>query len=85
MEKSTTKSSNILAGERTELALYRTSLAASRSLMAWVRTGLSMNGFGYTIYKFIESLTDRVPPNAARNFGLFLICLGMLLILFGCL
>ncbi len=46
MEKAATKSSSVLAEERTELALYCTALAASRSLMAWVRTGLSMNGFG---------------------------------------
>lgn len=85
MEQAVTKSSTVLAEERTELALYRTTLAASRSLMAWVRTGLSMNGFGYTIYKFIQSFSDQVEPDAARDVGLFLIGLGALSILFGCM
>ena len=85
MEKAATKSSSVLAEERTELALYRTAFAASRSLMAWVRTGLSMNGFGYTIYKFVQSFSDRIEPDAARNLGLFLIVLGTLSILFGCI
>jgi putative membrane protein len=85
MGQAVTKSSNVLAEERTELALYRTALAASRSLMAWVRTGLSMNGFGYTVYKFVLSFADRVEPHAAHHFGLFLIGLGTLSILFGCI
>ena len=53
--------------------------------MAWVRTGLSMNGFGYTVYKFVLSFADRVEPHAAHHFGLFLIGLGTLSILFGCI
>ncbi len=77
-----TKSSNVLAEERTELAVFRTALAASRSLMAWVRTGLSMNGFGYTIYKFIQNFSE-APPHAARRLGLILIGLGTLSIVFG--
>jgi putative membrane protein len=35
------------------LALDRTRMAAERTLMAWVRTALSMIGFGFTIYKFL--------------------------------
>ena len=85
MELAVAKLSNVLAEGRTELALYRTGLAASRSLMAWVRTGLSMNGFGYTIYKFVQSFADQIEPKAARNLGLFLIGLGTLSILFGCI
>lgn len=53
--------------------------------MAWIRTGLSMNGFGYTIYKCVQSFADQIEPNAARNLGLFLIGLGTLSILFGCI
>jgi putative membrane protein len=53
--------------------------------MAWVRTGLSMNGFGYTIYKFIQTFADQVQPSTARNLGLFLIGLGTFSILFGCI
>jgi uncharacterized membrane protein YidH (DUF202 family) len=29
-------------------------MAANRSLMAWVRTGLSLISFGFTRYKFLE-------------------------------
>ena len=76
MEEQAPKSSNVLAQERTELAVYRTALAASRSLMAWVRTGLSMIGFGFTIYKFIQAFADQFQPHTARNVGLFLISLG---------
>ena len=36
------------------LALDRNKLAAERTLMAWVRTALSMISFGFTIYKFLQ-------------------------------
>ena len=85
MDQPVEKSSNVLAQERTDLAVFRTALAASRSLMAWVRTGLSMIGFGFTIYKFLQGLASEVRPNAARNTGLFLIAWGTLSILFGCI
>lgn len=79
------KTADDLAQVRTDLAIYRTTMAASRSLMAWVRTGLSLNIFGYTIYTFLQDFTHKVQPNEARNLGLFLICLGILSILFGCI
>ena len=85
MEQPVERSANVLAQERTDLAVFRTTLAASRSLMAWVRTGLSMIGFGFTIYKFIQGFASEVRPNAARNIGLFLIAWGTLSILFGCI
>jgi putative membrane protein len=85
MEQTATKSSNVLAKERTGLAVYRTALAASRSLMAWVRTGLSMIGFGFTIYKFIQAFADQFSPGAARTVGIFLITLGTVSVIFGCI
>jgi len=85
VEQPVERSANVLAQERTDLAVFRTTLAASRSLMAWVRTGLSMIGFGFTIYKFIQGFASEVRPNAARNIGLFLIAWGTLSILFGCI
>jgi putative membrane protein len=63
------------------LALDRTRMAAERTLMAWVRTALSMITFGFTIYKFLDALQDEstVPvlrPNTPRNLGLILIGIG---------
>ena len=63
------------------MALDRTRLAAERTLMAWVRTALSMITFGFTIYKFLgllqeESTVPVLRPDAPRNLGLTLIGLG---------
>ncbi len=85
IEQTAVRSTNDLAEERTELAARRTALAADRSLMAWVRTGLSMIGFGFTIYKFLQGFGSEIRPNAARNAGLFLIGLGTVSVLFGCI
>jgi len=76
------KSSNELAQDRTDLAVDRTLMAASRSLMAWVRTGLSMIGFGFTIYKFLSNEAQGLVRDP-RNVGLFLIALGIVSIIFG--
>ena len=40
--------------EGTSLALRRSAFAAERTLMAWIRTALSMISFGFTIAKFFE-------------------------------
>src|SRR5260370_32389311 len=59
-------------------------MAADRSLMAWIRTSLSMIGFGFSIYKFFQYLPDELAsgnirrPQAPRNLGLTLIALGTL-------
>ena len=55
-------------------------MAADRTLMAEVRTSLSMIGFGFTIYQTFESLAKSNVlngGNAPRNFSLLLILLGM--------
>ena len=64
----------------TELAQMRTRLAAERTLDAWVRTALSMIGFGFTIAKFLQDFVknaETLNPHAPRNFGLALVCLGI--------
>lgn len=66
------------------MALVRTIMAAERTLMAWVRTAISMIGFGFTIYKFFQFLPAEletrkaVRPDAPRNLGMTLIALGTL-------
>ena len=66
----------------TSLAASRTVMAADRSLMAWVRTGLSMISFGFTIYKVLQGLHDAGVKaghfESPRAVGLFLTALGTL-------
>lgn len=74
------ETANELAERRTNLAIKRTALGADRTLMAWVRTSLSMIGFGFTIYKFLRELAQlensKLPDNGPRNLGLTLVALG---------
>jgi putative membrane protein len=78
---------NQLAAVRTSLSIQRTAMAADRSLMAWVRTGLSMISFGFTIYKVLEGFQEsgRIHPDglSPKNAGLVLIGLGSLSIITG--
>jgi putative membrane protein len=72
------------------LAIDRTRLAAERSLMAWVRTSLSMITFGFTIYKFLQFIRQQsgVPlprPQAPRNLGLALIGIGTFALIAACI
>ena len=71
------------------LAIDRTRMGADRTLMAWVRTALSMIGFGFTIYKFLQALQAQstvpaVVPNAPRNVGLTLIGMGTAALIVAC-
>lgn len=68
------------------LDFQRTILSEERTLMAWVRTSLSMIGFGFTIYRVFTDLTkDDVLPGTSnsspKNFGLLLVLLGTLLLI----
>jgi putative membrane protein len=68
----------------TQLALQRSFLATERTLMAWIRTSISMIGFGFTLAKLFQSLADahvliRGPAGmvwTAEGVGMLLISLG---------
>ena len=71
------------------LALDRTRMAAERTLMAWVRTALSMIGFGFTIYKFLQVIQEQstlpvLRPQAPRNLGLTLTGIGTFAVIIAC-
>jgi putative membrane protein len=69
-----------------DLGYERTRMAADRTLMAWIRTSLSMISFGFSIYKFFQYLRDTsiaassIQHYAPRNFGVALVAVGMFLL-----
>jgi putative membrane protein len=77
-----------LASSRTVLAFERTSFAADRTLMAIVRTSLALIGFGFTIFTFFHTLSEKylqLPAQAPRRFGGALIVLGVIMLILGIL
>ncbi len=71
----------------TELARERSRAAADRTLMAWIRTSLSLIGFGFTIAKVYDYLQEMQPERSIDAigspllFGGSFIVLGMLALL----
>lgn len=78
-----------MAGLRTALAFQRSRLAADRTLMAIMRTSLSMIGFGFTLYTFVTNFIKRedahgvLRQEAPTRFALTMIFLGVLLLVLG--
>ena len=69
-----------------DLGEVRTVMAADRTMMAWVRTALSMFSFSFAIYKFLEGLkVEKLlgMPNSPQHVGLFLSGLGVLSLIMG--
>ena len=67
----------------TRLALDRTWLAHERTMMAWVRTAVSLISFGFTIYKFFQLEIKATAPNphaiiGPRGFALMMISIGLI-------
>jgi putative membrane protein len=62
----------------------RTRLSVERTLMSWVRTAVSLIGFGFAIVQFFERLQQApgtkaaILPSAPRYLGLSLIGCGIL-------
>jgi len=62
-----------------DLGAKRTVMAADRTLMAWIRTSLSMLSFGFTIYKFLQGAVEKDAlrhSNSPEQIGLFLAAMG---------
>ncbi len=64
-------------------AWLNTQMSLQRTLMAGVRTSVSLIGFGFTVAKLFERMQDKVPrglqfrPESPRNLGLTLIAAGV--------
>jgi putative membrane protein len=74
----------------TMLAFERTRVAYERTMMAWIRTATSLITFGFSVYKFFEFEMKGNPSLQTmvvgpRGFGLTLIGVGLLSLLFGTL
>ena len=68
--------------DSTQLAVDRTRLAHDRTLMAWVRTATSLISFGFTIYKFFQTLQEKGEAREGRllgprEFALIMIGIGL--------
>lgn len=65
---------------KTELAKKRNQAAAERTLMAWIRTSLSLISFGFGIDQIVAALNNIAgidnPLRLTRILGLFFISLG---------
>jgi putative membrane protein len=66
-------------------------LAAERTLLAWIRTGLALMGFGFVVARFglflqefeaIQHTSLKQPPGVSLWFGTALIVTGVLVNLF---
>ncbi|HEY1653580.1 MAG TPA: DUF202 domain-containing protein [Candidatus Tumulicola sp.] len=56
----------------------RTRMALERTQMAWIRTGVSLIGFGFTIYQVLDWMPNPRHGDSARDLGLILIATGIL-------
>jgi putative membrane protein len=80
----TTHRFEVRATAADHFAWLRTRLSIERTLMAWVRTSVSLIGFGFTIVQFferfhsMEGVAPALRPQAPRYLGLALIAAGVI-------
>lgn len=76
-----------MSRRRTGMSFQRTRLSADRTLMSVVRTSLSLISFGFTIFQFFQHLQEKqilgTASQAARNFGMALVYLGVAMLVIG--
>lgn len=75
-----------LSSRRTGLSFQRTRMSADRTLMSVIRTSLSLIGFGFTIFQVFQKAYEAQivkSAYAARNFGMALVVLGILMLALG--
>jgi putative membrane protein len=71
----------------THFAWLRTRMSVERTLMSWLRTAVSLIGFGFTIVQFFErfsqmsGVSQAHRPQAPRQLGLTLIGIGVLVLI----
>ena len=76
-----------MAKRRTDWSALNTRFGSERTLMAAVRTSLSLIGFGFTIYKFFESIRESIGAgnvirvNGPRRLGGTLVSLGIFILI----
>jgi putative membrane protein len=61
----------------TELAKERTHAAYDRNLMAWIRTGLALIGFGIGIFEFSQKTGGQTIFRSSKFVGILLLILGI--------
>ena len=68
----------------TFLAVERTRAAYDRTMMAWIRTAISLITFGFAVYKFIDIDQRRVRTrfDGPRIFGIMMVSFGLISLLF---
>lgn len=75
---------DVKATSDSHFSWIRTRLSLERTLMSWVRTAISLIGFGFTIVQFFErfggfqGVAPATSPTSPRYFGLALIGCGIL-------
>ncbi|QKV54956.1 DUF202 domain-containing protein [Comamonas antarctica] len=70
------------------MSFQRTRMSADRTLMSVIRTSLSLISFGFTIVQAFEKLAINKllhDSHATRNFGVSLVCLGIIMLAIGIL